>query len=144
MKKRIAINLSATLVTVMLLSGWACQTNYAKAGQLAKDFAASVLVAQQVEIELHKAGKIDDALHQSIQNEFLEISSAGVRLDIAINQSHNATGAIAQIQVLDTLMSDLSNNKITGIKDTNTRLAIQSALLSVRTILDSIAAFGGK
>jgi len=64
-------------------------------------------------------------------------------LDKAINQDHNASGAVAQITVLNKLLTDLSNNQITGIKDDKTRLAIQAALLSVQTILDNISAFGG-
>jgi hypothetical protein len=133
------------LIGLMTIMTTACPpNNYAKAGKLAKDFSASVLVVQQVEVQAHKSGFIDDAIHQSIKQEFSQIADAGARLDVAINQSQNVSGAVAQIQVLDTLLSDLTANKITGIKDTNTKLEIQSGLLTVRTILDSIAAFGGK
>ncbi len=142
MKKRIAINLGTVLIAVTLLSGWAC--NYAKTGQLAKDAAASVLVAQQVEIQAHKAGYIDDALHQSIKNEMLSLADAGARLDSAISQAHSASGATAELKVMNTLLSDLSQNKLAGIKDQNTKLALQAAFLTIQTTLDNIAAFGGK
>lgn len=144
MKRKQALYTGTILVTALLLSGWACQNSYAKAGQLAKDVAASVLVAQQVEIQAHKAGYVNDALHQSIQQETLALADAGVRLDAAINQAHNASGALAEIQVMDKLLSDLSQNKLAGIKDQNTQTALKAAFLTIQTTLDSIAAFGGK
>jgi hypothetical protein len=64
-----------------------------------------------------------------------------VGLDQAINQAHNAHGAKAQIDLAAALLSDLSNNQITGIKDEKTRLAVQAAIVSCQTILDNIAAF---
>jgi len=142
MRKRIAFHLGITLVAVMLLSGWAC--NYAKTGQLAKDAAASVLVAQQVEIQAHNSGYIEDALHQAFQREMLSLADAGVRLDAAINQAHSASGATAELKVMNTLLADLSQNKLAGIKNQNTKLALQAAFLTIQTTLDNIAAFGGK
>lgn len=142
MKRKQAIHLGTILMAVTLLAGWSC--NYAKTGQLAKDAAASVLVAQQVEIQAHKSGYIDDALHQSIQQEMLSLADAGVRLDAAINQSHSAKGAVAEITVMNQLLSDLSKNKLAGIKDQNTKVALQAAFLTIQTTLDNIAAFGGK
>ena len=142
MKRKQALYLGTILMAVTLLSGWSC--SYAKTGQLAKDAAASVLVAQQVEIQAHKAGYIDDALHQSIQQELLSLADAGVRLDAAITQAHSAKGAIAEITVMNQLLSDLSKNKLAGIKDQNTKVALQAAFLTIQTTLDNIAAFGGR
>lgn len=142
MKRRLSATL-AILIVAVLLSGWSCGS-YTKAGQLAKDVAASVLVAQQVEIQAHKSGYIDTPLHNSIQQELLNLADAGTRLDAAINQAHSASGALAQIQVMDKLLSDLSQSKISGIKDANTKIALQAAFLTIQTTLDNIAAFGGK
>jgi hypothetical protein len=136
------IQIGTILVAVLLLAGWSC--SYTKTGQLAKDVAASVLVAQQVEIQAHKGGYIDDTLHQGFQNELLALADAGVRLDAAINQAHSAKGAVAEISVMNKLLSDLSQNKLAGIKDQNTKLALQAAFLTIQTTLDNIAAFGGK
>jgi|SRR5579859_434466 len=144
MKRKQSLYVASAIVAVLLLSGWACQNNYAKAGQLAKDVAASVLVAQQVEIQAHKAGFIDDTLHQAIQQELLAVADAGTRLDAAINQAHNASGALAEIQVMDKLLSDLSQGKLAAIKDQNTKIALAAAFLTIQTTLDNIAAFGGK
>lgn len=142
MKRNIAFKSGAVLMVALLLCGFTC--TYAKTGQLAKDVAASVLVAQQVEIQAHKSGYIEDSMHQSIQNELLSLSDAGVRLDAAITQAHNAKGALAEIAVMNQLLSDLSQNKLAGIKDANTKLALQAAFLTIQTTLDSIAALGGK
>jgi len=141
-RKRIAAILTVLAVAV-LCSGFSC-SNYAKAGQLAKDFAATVLAAQQVEIQAHKAGYVDDTMHQAIQNELISVADAGVALDAAINKSHSASGALQQVTVIRQLLSDLLNNKIVGIKDQNTKLAIQAALLLCQTTIDNIAAFGGQ
>lgn len=128
------------LMVSLLLTGFSCD-KYAKAGQLAKDFAATVLVAQQLEIQAYNGGYIQPATHTAIQTKFSQLADAGVRLDQAINQAHNAQTAQDQINAATALLTDLSKNEITGIKDDKTRLAIQAALVSVQTILDSIAAF---
>jgi len=128
------------LMVSLLLTGFSCD-KYAKAGQLAKDFAATVLVAQQLEIQAYNGGYIQPASHTAIQTKFSQLADAGVSLDQAINQAHNAQTAQDQINAATALLTDLSKNEITGIKDDKTRLGIQAALVSVQTILDSIAAF---
>jgi len=128
------------LMVSLLLTGFSCD-KYAKAGQLAKDFAATVLVAQQLEIQAYNGGYIQPATHTAIQAKFSQLADAGVSLDRAINQAHNAQTAQDQINAATALLTDLSKNEITGIKDDKTRLGIQAALVSVQTILDSIAAF---
>lgn len=130
----------AVLMISLLLTGFSCD-RYTKAGQLAKDFAATVLVAQQLEIQAYNSGYIQPVTHTVIQTKFSQLADAGVRLDLAINQAHNAQGAKAQIDVAASLLSDLSNNQVTGIKDDKTRLAVQATIVSCQTILDSIAAF---
>jgi len=145
MKRKRIVQVAGVWALAILLSGYACQQNsYAKVGLLAKDLAASVLVAQQVEIEAYRTGFVTSDQHTAIQQKFFLIAEAGARLDVAINQAHDATTATAEIKTLTALLADLSNNQITGIKDDKTRLAIQAALLTVNTVLDSIAAFGGK
>jgi len=124
----------------LLLTGFSCD-KYTKAGQLAKDFAATVLVAQQLETQAYNSGYIQPASHMVIQTKFSQLAAAGARLDQAINQAHSAQGAKAQIDVAASLLSDLSNNQITGIKDDKTRLAVQAAIVSCQTILDNIAVF---
>lgn len=139
------VSLSAGIIVLALLSmEFVCQGSYAKAGQLAKDFAASVLVAQQVEIQAHNSGFIDDSTHQSVQRELVQVADAGIALDKAINLNQSAAGALQEITVIRQLLSDLSNNKLSGIKNENTKIALQAALLTVQTIIDQIAAFGGK
>ena len=131
---------ASVLMVSLLLTGSSCD-KYAKAGQLAKDFSATVLLAQQVEIQAYNTGYIQPANHAVIQTKFLQLADAGVALDRSINQVHNAQGAKAQIDVAASLLVDLSNNQLTGIKDEKTRMAIQAAILSCQTILDNIAAF---
>jgi hypothetical protein len=134
--------LTLCLVSVLLLT--ACPPNsYDKAGKLAKDFAASVLAAQQVEIQAHTLGYVPDDVHRTIQEKFSQLGDVGLSLDKAINLSHNAKDAKGQIDAATALLTDLSNNQITGIKDEKTRLGIQAAILSMQTILDTILAFGG-
>ena len=140
MKHKIAI--PAVLLAALLCAGFSCNS-YSKAGQLAKDFAATVLAAQQVEIQAHAGGYVDDVTHRAFQQELLQVADAGVALDKAINQSQSASGALQQITVIRQLLSDLANNKLTGIKNENTKTAIQAALLLCQTTIDNIAAFGG-
>ena len=128
------------LMVSLLLTGFSCD-KYTKAGQLAKDFAATVLVAQQLEIQAYNGGYIQPASHMVIQTKFSQLADAGVGLDKAINQAHNAKGAKAQLEAAASLLSDLSNNQISGIKDEKTRLAVQAAFVSCQTILVNIAAF---
>jgi len=128
------------LMVSLLLMGFSCD-KYAKAGQLAKDFAATVLVAQQLEIQAYQSGYIQPASHVMIQNKFSQLADAGMGLDRAINQAHNVQGAKAQIDVAAALLSDLSNNQIAGIKDDKTRLAVQATIVSCQAILDNIVAF---
>jgi hypothetical protein len=130
----------SVFVVSMLVTGFSCD-KYTKAGQLAKDFAATVLVAQQLETQTYNSGYVQAASHKGIQTKFSQVADAGVRLDQAINQAHNAQGAKAQIDVAASLLSDLSNNQVTGIKDDKARLAVQAAIVSCQTILDNIAAF---
>jgi hypothetical protein len=145
MIKRKVVPITGVLMLALLSMEFACSTNnYARAGKLAKDLAASVLVAQQVEIQVHRSGYIDDAEHKAIQSELLQIADAGMELDKAINQNQSASGATAEITVIRQLLSDLSNNKLSGIKNENAKIALQSALLTVQVIIDQIAAFGGK
>jgi len=145
MKRKQAAQVAAILAFWILVSGFSCQqSSYAKTGKLAKDLAASVLVAQEVEISAYRSGYVTSDQHTVIQQKFFLIAEAGARLDAAINQAQNATTATAEVKTLTALLADLSNNQITGIKDDKTRLAIQAALLTVNTVLDSIAAFGGK
>lgn len=131
---------ASVLMVSLLLTGFSCD-KYAKAGQLAKDFAATVLVAQQLEIQAYNSGYIQPASHRVIETKFSQLADAGAGLDQAINQAHNAHGAKAEIDIAAALLSDLSNNQITGIKDEKTRLAVQAAIVSCQTILDNIAAF---
>jgi len=128
------------LMVSLLLTGFSCD-KYTKAGEQAKDFAATVLVAQQLEMQAYNSGYIEAASHTVIQTKFSQLADAGVGLDKAINQAHNAQTAQDQINAATALLTDLSKNEITGIKDDKTRLGIQAALVSVQTILDSIAAF---
>lgn len=145
MLKRKSLSIAGVLMLSLLSMEFACLTaNYAKAGHLAKDVAASVLVAQQVEIQAHRSAYIDDADHKAIQAELVQVADAGVALDKAINQNQSASGAFEQITVLRKLLSDLSNNKLSGIKNETTKVSLQAALLTVQTIVDQIAAFGGK
>jgi hypothetical protein len=145
MKRKRVVQVAGVWALAILFSGYACQPNsYAKVGLLAKDLAASVLVAQQVEIEAYRSGFVTPEQHTTIQQKFFLIAEAGARLDTAINQAHNATTATAEIKTLTSLLADLSNNQITGIKDDKARIGIQSAILAVNTILDSISVFGSK
>lgn len=131
------------VVMLALLTINATCDKYAKAGQLAKDAAAGVLVAQQTEIVLFKQGRIDDATHKAIEAKFLELAEAGTKLDLAINQQHSASGATAALQAALASVQDLSTSAILGIKDPNTQLEIKALLLAVQTTLNNIAAFAG-
>lgn len=143
MLRRRVLPVSGILVIALLLA--ACPANsYDKAGLLAKDFAASVLVLQETEIQVHRAGFIDDALHKNIQTELMQVADAGTALDKAINQAHSVSSATAQVTVIRQLLSDLSTNKLAGVKNENSQLAVKAALLTAQTIIDQIAAFGGK
>lgn len=114
---------------------------YQKAGQLAKDVAAGVLLAQQTEITLHKAGKIDDATHQAIQMKFSQLADAGMRLDQAINKSHNAGSAADALKECTALLDDISTNGLFNVNDQQTVNTIRAILLTVQTTLNNIAAF---
>ncbi len=114
---------------------------YQKVGQLAKDVAAGVLLAQQTEITLHKSGKIDDQTHQAIQKKFVELADAGMRLDQAINKAHSAGSATQALKECNVLLDDLSTNGLFEIKDQQTVNSIRAILLTVQTTLNNIAAF---
>lgn len=133
------------VATAILAGGWACSANsYARAGKLAKDFAASVLLVQQGVMAAHQTGYIDEQLNQQIETEISQLADAGKRLDAAINEAHSATGAAAELTVIRRLLTDLSQNKLAGIKNEQSKIVVQSALLTAQTIIDSIAAFGGQ
>lgn len=129
---------------IISLAAYICMAascdKYRKAGQLAKDVAAGVLLAQQTEITLHKAGKIDDQTHQAIQQKFLSLADAGMRLDKAINQTHNAGSATEALKECTSLLDDLSTNGLFEIKDQQTVNSIRAILLTVQTTLNNIAA----
>lgn len=132
------------LVLVLSLSAFTCTPNsYARAGKLAKDFSASVLLVQQGVMTAHKTGYIDDQTNQLIETEITQVADAGIRLDKAINDAHSVSGATAELTLIRQLLQDLSQNKLAGIKNEQSKVVIQSALLTAQTIIDSIAAFGG-
>jgi hypothetical protein len=60
---------AVVLAVSVLLTGFSCD-KYARAGQLAKDFAATALVAQQLEIQAYNGGYIQPATHTAIESKF--------------------------------------------------------------------------
>src|SRR5260370_42122431 len=76
MKKRYYVLF--VLMISLLLTGFSCD-KYAKAGQLAKDFAATVLVAQQLETQAYNGGYIQPATHTAIEARVSELPDAGGR-----------------------------------------------------------------
>lgn len=134
----------ARRIVIIALSAYICMAascdKYRKAGELAKDVAAGVLLAQQTEITLHKAGKIDDETHHAIQEKFLALGEAGMRLDKAINESHNAGSATQALKDCTKLLDDLSTNGLFEIKDQQTVNTIRAILLTVQTTLNNIGA----
>ena len=131
-------------IVIVSLAAYICMAascdKYRKAGELAKDVAAGVLLAQQTEVTLHKAGKIDDQTHQAIQMKFSALADAGMRLDKAINQTHNAGSATDALKECSAALDDLSTNGLFEIKDQQTVNTIRAILLTVQTTLNNIAA----
>jgi hypothetical protein len=128
------------LLVVYFCMGASCD-KYRKAGELAKDVAAGVLLAQQSEIALHKAGRIDDETHKAVQLKFSELADAGIRLDKAINEAHSAGSATQALQASINAVQDLSSNGVAGIKDAGAKAEVQAILLTVQVTLNNIAAF---
>jgi len=135
-----ARNISAIAIVLILSVGASCN-KYQKAGELAKDVAAGVLLAQQTEITLHKADKIDDDTHQMIQQKFAALADAGMRLDQAINETHNAGSATQALSDSIAALNDLTTNGLSGIKDPQTQLEVKGVLLTVQITLNNISAF---
>jgi len=130
----------AEVLVIALLTMAASCNKYQKAGELAKDAAATALVAQDTEIALFQQGKINPLTHQIIQTKFLQLADAGQRLDKAINQTHSSADATAALQASLAALDDLMLNGLAGIKDDQTRAQVQLAFVAVKTILDNIAA----
>lgn len=141
MKHRIS---KASIISLIALTAYLCMAvscdKYRKAGELAKDVAAGVLLAQETEINLHQAGKIDDPTHIVIQQKFVLLADAGIRLDQAINQTHSASSAKDALQAALDAVNDLSTNGLTGIKDKDTATTVKAVLLTVQITLNNIAA----
>ena len=135
-----ARNISAIAIVLVLCMAASCN-KYQKAGELAKDVAAGVLLAQQTEITLHKADKIDDDTHQLIQQKFAALADAGMRLDQAINETHNAGSATQALSDSIAALNDLTTNGLSGIKDPQTQLEVKGVLLTVQITLNNISAF---
>lgn len=130
----------AILIACLLTMAASCN-KYQKVGELAKDAAATSLVAQETEIALFQQGKINPLTHQIIQTKFLQLADAGQRLDKAINETHSAKDATAALQAAIAAVDDLTQNGISGIKDDQTRADVKLAFVAVKTILDNISAF---
>lgn len=143
MRKRSLTYVGVVAISLTLLSGWSC-SNYTKAAQLAKDFAATALAVQEGVIAAHQAGYISDQDNQVFQTKITQLADAGMALDRAISQSKSASGAAAQITVIRQLLTDLSTNQLAGIKNENSKVAVKALLLTAQTTIDSIAAFGGQ
>jgi hypothetical protein len=133
-------NISAVAIVLCLCMAASCN-KYQKAGELAKDVAAGVLLAQQTEITLHRADKIDDETHQKIQQKFSALADAGMRLDQAINETHNAGSATQALSDSIAALNDLTTNGLSGIKDPQTQLEVKGVLLTVQITLNNISAF---
>lgn len=131
-------------ILLLTLGAWQCNTNWQKVGQLAKDAAATALAAQESEIAMHNAGFVDAETHKVIQQKFSQLSDAGQRLDVAINQAHSGGDATAALNAALTATNDLISNGITGIKNPDKQAELKLALLAVQTTLNNVAVFANQ
>lgn len=144
MQKRKASSVVLALVLCLTLSAWQCNNGYQKAGQLAKDAAATALAAQESEIAIHNLHEISDEDHRAIQQKFLALADAGQRLDKAINVAHNGGDATAALNEALNATNDLVTNGLSGIKNPEKQAALKLALLAVQTTLNNLAIFANQ
>lgn len=132
------------LITALALTSSAFMCNgYAKAGELSRDFAAGVQAFQSSEIVFHNAGKVSDEEHAVIQDWLIRVANAGQQLDTAINTTHNSKDAKAAVNAAIDATSNLLNTGVLGVKNPDSKAALQASLITLKSILGSILALGG-
>jgi len=132
--------LLVALIAVTLGLAGCPKDKYTKAATFSKDFASTVLAAQQVEMVLHQQGKISDAEHKDLQEYFLQVALAGQQLDDAIVKWHSGektAGALVDaLNKIETLQAE----GVLHIRNPESQAQLRLAIESAKVILANIQA----
>lgn len=143
MKNRTKLQLIGLVMILAFTSSEFICNGYAKAGELSRDFAAGIQAFQSSEIVFHSAGKVSDSEHAVIQTWVLRVAMTGQQLDAAINTTHNAKDAQAAVNAAIDATTGLLNSGVLGVKNEESKAALQTSLVTLKAILGSILALGG-
>lgn len=140
-KKKLQLVLLVLLLS-LLCSNFVCN-KYAKAGELAKDFASGVSAFNDVEIEFHKQGKLSDDEHIKLQTLLLQVEEAGKSLDNAIVTTHNTADAKSALDVSFKNLQAMLDGGVLHIKNEEVKASLKTSLVLLKSILDNILVLGG-
>lgn len=124
------------LVIMLTLSG--CPKKYHSAVQAAKDLADAVSILQKTAHDVHARGLTTNEEDIRIQIIIQKMSTDGAALTAAVVHFKGAKGVKANADVVLDDTSQLLNDNVLPVKNPEARTAIQSGVLAVRGLLDTI------
>ena len=131
--------LALALGTALLASG--CDENqYRRAAVATKDFAIALEKAQEAEITLYRAGKLDASEHLAMQGAFDDLADAGKELNAAVLAGKSKPEALMRLQAALESSERLIENDVARIKNEEARQQVLTYLLVARTSLGTVAA----
>ena len=139
MHPRIKIRLaSIVLFTFVLTSGFICSSSQIHKATVAEhDFKTAVQGFQNAAIAETNAGNISSATNSTIHTYIEKIAQGGVALTTLIQQN-NTSGALQEINTIDTLIQGLLANGVLQIKNPTTMSNLQTALLAIQAIVTNV------
>ena len=101
------------------------------------NFRIAVQAFQDAEVGIHNqpGGLIPDGLHIQIQEIIGKVARGGIDLDEALAANAPTSTIKTKLDSISTLLDSLNNDNLLGIKDTNTKLGLQTALLTIKGII---------
>lgn len=109
-----------------------------RGAQAMNDFSADLLQVQNIEIQLHSAGTIPDAPHESIETALAQVAGYGVQIDSLLLQQATAPTIAAKVQAA---MTSLSTIAATAAGLSNAQAAnLNAAVAALRTVLTGLLA----
>jgi len=143
--------LFSIIALVVLLCGASCnQSQQQKALTVSKNFAASMVVAQQGVVVFatpctspgvpYGCGLITIEEDRALQYDFKAIAACGPKVDAALVANNKDAAVVALTGCTDALDTAI-NKDAAGIKNPLAKAQVTSALLSAKIILTSAMAF---
>lgn len=122
-----------TFLLLLLCSGFTCNH---RAAQISLGVAASLKAAQNGEINLHNAKQISDDEHRTLQEGFKTLFQVDKDVRVCIAN----TNVSACVDTGTAAVNDFLNSKVNGIKNPDSKQAIQLLGQSIIIALTSLKA----